>query len=257
MRIHLPLAAALAAIAIVGSAEAQTLTGLNNTGTSNTEGATDPNYVVTSYTGGAPPSGTAPYPTTIVSLSAPSNQYFPYPYWAFNAGDTTAAWISPDGRNTTDPDEDGTYIYQTTFDITGSLHDVTGLLLSGVWSADNYAEGFDVNGTGYQATTGTPIAEPQCACNDLYAFDITIPVTDLHLGTNTMTFEVTNFGQDGGNPTGLYVDYDYADTGLVGNPNPSGQVPEPVSIALFGSGVAGAAAFRRRRKVTQKDLLGQ
>lgn len=249
MRIHLPFAAALAAIAVIGSAQAQTLTGLNNTGTLNLEGATDPNYVVTSYSGGAPPAGTAPYLTTIVSLSAPANQYFPYPYWAFNAGDTTAAWISPDGRNTTDPYENGTYIYQTTFDISGkNLNNVTGLSLEGVWSADNYAEGFNVNGTGYEAATGSPIAEPQCACNDLYAFDLTIPVTDLHIGINTMTFEVTNFGQDGGNPTGLYVDYNYIDTGLIIDPDPSAQVPEPVTIALFGSGLVGAAAFRRRRK---------
>lgn len=251
MRLNSP--AALVLFVLAGSAaHAESITGLYNTGTSNIEGATDPNYVVTSYSGGSPPPGSAPYSTKIISTS---KNTFPFPhYWATNSSDPTAAWISPDGRKTTDPHADGTYVYQTTFDINVApgqnlYADDEGLVLAGLWSADSYADGFDVNGDGYNAQTGLPISEPQCACNDLFPFFVFIPVNDLLVGTNTITFEVANFGQRYRNLTGLYVDFD-SDTALVpdGNGIPGGgSVPEPLTLSLFGAGLGVMKMLRRRK----------
>jgi len=217
------------------------LTGLYNTGTANVDGAIDPNYMVTSYSGDAPPTGAD------VSIVSSSNESFPFPYWA-TTGDSSAAWISPDGRNTTDPTVAGVYLYKTTFTIAGSLEGVAGLALGGVWSADNDAEGFNVNGYGFQASTGSPLSEPACACNNLFAFDIFIPAADLLAGTNTIFFEVTNFAQNGGNPTGLYVDYNPDETGLVPGRNVGGNssIPEPFTILLFGACLIGGATILRR-----------
>jgi hypothetical protein len=59
-----------------------------------------------------------------------------------------------------------------------------------------------------------------------------------------MYFDVTNFAQVGGNPTGLYIDYNVAQSGLI-DPHP---VPEPLTLSLFSAGLAGAVAMRRRKK---------
>lgn len=252
MRLSLLVLTVLGFCALAGaSADAESITGLYNTGSSNIEGAVDPNYVVTSYSGNSPPSGTAPYSTTIVSTS---NNSFPFPAWSTNPEDPTAAWISPHGRATTDPSSDGVYVYQTTFNINvgrgeNLYKDDEGLVLAGLWSADNYAFGFSVNGDGYQAQTGLPISKRQCACNNVFPFFVFVPVQDLLVGSNTITFEVTNFRQRRHNPTGLYVDFD-SDTALIpfGNGVPNGGVPEPMTLALFGAGLGVFGAVRRYRK---------
>jgi hypothetical protein len=64
-----------------------------------------------------------------------------------------------------------------------------------------------------------------------------------------MYFDVTNFAQVGGNPTGLYVDYDASKSGLM-DPAP---VPEPLTLSLFGAGLAGAFATRRRRRIIRAE----
>lgn len=249
MRLNLLASTALAFFALAGTAvHAESIAGLYNTGTSNIDGATDPNYVVTSYSGDTPPPGPS---TSIVSTS---NSAFP-PSWTTNPSDPTAAWISPDGYNPTDPAVDGTYVYQTTFSITETngqnlYTDDEGLVLAGVWSAASYATGFNVNGFGDNTETGPAITAPDCACSGLYPFYVFIPVADLLVGTNTIDFEVTNFAQDGGSPTGLYVDFD-SDTALVSNGNGipgGGSVPEPLTLSLFGVGLGAMGILHRRRK---------
>ena len=229
----------------IAPAQGAVLSGLYNTGVSNTEGAVDPNYTMYSITSSTPPSVVGP--TYVVQNGGSYSTVFPDPYWA-TSGDLQSAWISPDGRNgNLDPHSSGNYIFQTTFNISGSLANVSGLQLAGIWSADNTGLGFNVNGDpnvagDYAASVGSTLLPESCACNSDYSFDVFVPVSDLHEGTNTIYFDVTDFAQVGGNSTGLYVDYNYAQSGLVNDP-----VPEPVTLSLFGAGLAGAIAVRRRK----------
>lgn len=242
----------LAALAVV-PAQGAALSGLYNTGASNSEGALDPHYTMYSITSTTLPASLGP--TSIVQNGPGYSSTFPDPYWA-TSGDLQSAWISPDGRNgNLDPYSNGNYIFKSTFTISGSLAGVSGLQLAGIWSADNIALGFNVNGNpmtaaGYQAAVGSALTPEQCACNSDYSFDVFVPVSDLISGTNSIYFDVTNFAQVGGNPTGLYIDYNYAQSGLVPSQlapsvNP---VPEPFTLSLFGAGVAGAIATRRRKR---------
>lgn len=246
-KVILGLTLSLAALAAV-PAQGAVLSGLYNTGVSNTEGAVDPNYTMYSITSTTPPALVGP--TYVLQNGSGYSGVFPDPYWA-TSGDLQTAWISPDGRNgDLDPYSDGNYIYQTSFNISGSLADISGLQLAGIWSADNIALGFNVNGdpmlaVDYGASVGSALTPEECACNSDYSFDVFVPVADLREGTNTMYFDVTNFAQVGGNPTGLYIEYNTAQSGLV-DPAP---VPEPLTLSLFGAGLAGAVAIRRRKKV--------
>jgi hypothetical protein len=243
---------ALSLVALAVPAQAAVLSGLYNTGISNTEAAVDPNNTMYSVTSSTPPGSVGP--TYVIQNGSGYSGVFPDPYWA-TGGDLQSAWISPDGRDgNLDPYSAGNYIYETTFTISGNLANISGLQLAGIWSADNTALGFNVNGdptstADYLTSVGSMLQPESCACNSDYAFDVVVPVSDLHEGINTMYFDVTNFAQVGGNPTGLYIDYDVSKSGLI-DPAP---VPEPVTLSLFGAGLAGAFAMRRRRRIVRSE----
>jgi hypothetical protein len=65
-------------------------------------------------------------------------------------------------------------------------------------------------------------------------------------GSNTLTFVTTNFCCDTSNPTGLRVELVGSADGLGKS---GGEVPEPTSLLLLGTGVAVVVA---RRRITRR-----
>jgi len=157
-------------------------------------------------------------------------------------------WIGPSplGAN----EQAGAYTFATTFDLTG--FDPTSLILSLDVSADNSVQvlinnhdissTFNYNGTGSPNCGATSAAaHPWCFENFSSNHNITNAVASGFLATiNTLTFVVTNEVGSGPNPTGLRVQ-------AVGSANLASGVPEPITVALVGFGLAGMALVRRRR----------
>jgi hypothetical protein len=179
------------------------------------------------------------YTTTSASAFAVNdNTQFPMnAYWI--QSDSQSAWISPFGRNTTDASANGFYDYQTTFSLTGLVAGTA--MISGQWAADNCGLDILINGH----STGQAMS---CSGPSNYApfggwtsFAITSNFT---AGLNTIDFLVENYAQNGGNPTGLRVEM--SGTASASSSNPP--IPEPLTLALFGSGIAGLALLRRRKR---------
>lgn len=160
--------------------------------------------------------------TAVTALRvATSANGFPIPPWL---GDTaTSAWIGPDSGGTNDLDgPKGDYTYRTTFDLSGLQASTASII--GKCSADNFGVDILLNG----GATGFTAGEFQ----SYYNFSI---ASGFIAGVNTLDFIVTN----GGGPTGLRVD-------LAGTAD-SMAVPEPISLAILGSGLFCTALLRRRR----------
>ena len=181
-----------------------------------TPGGADPNYTVTT------PGGT----TTQAIVIAPNSAWGAQP--SFNPGGNN--WINASGSGTsTDPA--GTYLYTTTFSLSGDLPNTAEII--GSFASDN-GSFIELNGvpTGFVDPYGPPYS-----FNQFVSFDITGGFVD---GTNTLTFVVMNGNgtTDLAGPTGLIVNIDSAT---------ASPVPEPASIALLGSGLLSVAGMARRK----------
>ncbi|HEX4179548.1 MAG TPA: PEPxxWA-CTERM sorting domain-containing protein [Caulobacteraceae bacterium] len=218
-------AAAVTAGLLAASANATTLTGLYNTGVDN--GGTvlggdvaDTHWAFSSVT------GTATGTTAYASLN---NSAFPAGYWVLD--NSTSRWITPtqNAGDSFDPSADGLYDYTLTFNVAnvgkasfaGQYavdNQVTSILLNGV-ALNTNGGGTDGSFTGFAAPTGSGFVS----------------------GANTLTFVVDNFAQNGGNPSGLNVEFTSS----------AGGVPEPATWAmmLVGFGGLGAAIRSRRGRV--------
>jgi hypothetical protein len=134
--------------------------------------------------------------------------------WA--ADDATSKWISPNGNEDT-IEPSGTYVYQTTFDLTG-LNPTTAEISGSVW-VDNEISDIILNSTDTGFTSDT-YASPTSFTLD----------TGFVSGINILEFDVVN-GPLGGaqNPTGLRVEMTGTATA----------VPEPVegSLLMIGAGL--------------------
>lgn len=144
---------------------------------------------------------------------------------------STAGWISPGSSGYQNWDS-GYYVYQTTFDLTG--YDVTTASLSGMIAADDSVAVY-LNGSGLAAFNGST------GFSSLTPFLISSGFVS---GVNTVDFVVHN--DDG--PTGLMVDDTVA----------TAQTPEPGSLLLMATGLAGGGflVLRRSRSRTDDQFAG-
>jgi flagellar hook-associated protein FlgK len=208
------IAAALA-IAAISSAQAASITGLANTGTG-ASGTLDSHYTLAAASS-----------DTAIAATVPTITYdnqWPISPWLAN--DSVSKWITPTASQsqTFDASGAGTYTYTLSFDLSG--YNAATAAFTGRLAADNSvvvklndqvistASGF-TDWTGFAASSGF--------------------VT----GHNTLDFVVSNWAQNGGNPTGLRVEFASSQVAAV---------PEPETYAMMLAGVALLGVVARRRK---------
>lgn len=134
--------------------------------------------------------------------------------WLENTG--TSKWIGHSNGDNNSNGPAGTYVYRTTFDLTGLDHTLA--LVEGLWATDDPGLDILINGV----STGNASA----GFGGFTAFSIS---SGFVAGLNTLDFVVSN----GGGPTGLHVQV----SGVI--------LPEPATLTLLA---LGALPLLRRRR---------
>jgi hypothetical protein len=217
---------ALAALVLAVPAMANPIaifnTGVDGAGLPLSDGTVDPHWTITS--------GTLAFPGPDAFVS---NAGFPG-LWVAN--DSISKWISPDANANLEFGFGATYVYQTSFNLTGLVP--TTASLSGSWASDNQTLQILLNGTDTLIPPNCANSTADTGCfTSLHAFSIPIG-SSFTAGNNTLEFIVRNgaVGVNGG-PSGLRIE-------ITGTASP---VPEPTTLVLIGSGLLGLAARRRRQ----------
>jgi hypothetical protein len=151
---------------------------------------------------------------------------FRFSHPAYVADSLESAWVSQAASGSASVG--GIYVYELLVDLTG--FDLSSVFITGAFSTDN--DGFiRVNGGAAAATTGF------ADFGSLHAFTLD---SGFLAGVNSIQVGVNN----GGNPTAFRVEFSEAS----GTPVDPTAVPEPATLLLVGSGVAGIIARRRRQR---------
>ena len=148
---------------------------------------------------------------------------FRFHHPAYFADTSTAAWVSPGSVG--NAGVLGNYTYDLVFDLTGI--DPSTVAISGIFGTDNDGS-ISLNGNAAVATTSFG------GFGSTTSFSFT---SGFQAGLNRIHVVVDN----GTDPTAFFVQFDS------GTGNPSG-VPEPTTILLTCSGLAGLALIRRIRR---------
>jgi len=203
------IAAAALALTAITSAHAATITGLKNTGLG-LSGAVDSNYSLSS----------AVSTTPVITYDSQ------WPIGPWIANDSTSKWITPTASQgaSFDPWSSGTYTYTLTFDLTG--YNAASAMFSGRVAADNSVQ-VKLNNSLIGSATGF---------TDWTGFGAS---SGFVAGVNTLDFVVSNWAQNGGNPTGLRVEFGASSVAAV---------PEPATTAMLLGGLVMVGALARRRK---------
>lgn len=190
-------------------------------------GTTDPNWTITSPSGRT----TQAFRTNLLGGSFPLVNFW-------NGTGTSSFFISPrafyDGGTGTN-DTGGTYVFSTTFDLTG-LDPASVALAFRVLADDNFL-GYQLNG----GSLTNPISNPGTQ-NFSNPFSIT---GNFNSGVNTLSFVVQNTGnQSSTNPVGLRAEV----TSATANVQQTPTIPEPGTVTLLGVGFAAIVAARLRQR---------
>jgi hypothetical protein len=207
----------------VATVNAASIPGLYSTGAGLTNGQGDTHYSWTKIGGtSTPAAGIAQ-----VGNGTPIGQPFPHttPFWV--ADDTNSHWLTLTNNRTDsfDATAKGTYVWKTTFDLTG--FNLSTAAITAQFTADNTAKAYLNNHLIGSATTFQSW------------FALNIINSDFVQGLNTLKFVVTNSKQLNTNPTGLRVEIQSSNVNAV---------PVPAAIWLFGSALAGLVASSRRKQ---------
>jgi hypothetical protein len=204
------LAAAALAFTAISSAHAASITGLVNTGVG-ISGQSDSNYALSSA----------------VSSTAVITYDSQWPIGPWLANSSASKWITPTAGqgDTFDPSTSGIYTYTLSFDLTG--YNAASAAFSGRFAADNSVV-VKLNDQVIGNATGF---------SDWTSFSASGGFAP---GVNTLDFVVTNWAQNGGNPTGLRVEF--------GSSSVMAAVPEPETYAMLLGGLVLVGAVVRRRK---------
>lgn len=197
-------------------------TGVDASGTPLPNGAPEIHYTLASVPGGP----------TAVRVATSANG-FPIPPWIGDDG--SSAWIGPNSDSSLDGPV-GQYDYRTTFSLSGFV--ASSASITGMWSTDN--EGIDILLNGVSTGQSIPI---DTSFTSFHAFSLS---SGFVTGTNTLDFIVNN---DGG-PTGLRVE-------MTGTATPApALIPEPASLALFGTALLAIFARQRRGRGNTETGIG-
>lgn len=210
------LLAGVVALAAISSANAASITGLKNTGLG-ASGSGDSNYQLSAASSDTAINSTVPVITY-------DNQW-PVSPWLANSG--ASKWITPTANQAQSLDawSAGTYSYTLSFNLAG--YDASTAAFTGRFAADNVVT-VKLNDTVIGTANGFADWTSFSANSGFVA------------GNNTLNFTVTNWAQNGGNPTGLRVEF--ASSSVMA------AVPEPETYAMLLGGLAVLGVVARRRK---------